>query len=270
MVSPTAGGSTQTPDAAAGEDPRERLRRLLADRSPREVPDAVAERRAAVVLLLRPGGDGPEGSVDGEPPAPVSAGGRRPERTPPAGLGPEEGGDRSAGPGGGRTPLAADVAPLEALFVLRVEREGDPWSGHVGLPGGHREPGDADLAAAARRELAEETGLELEPSAMLGRLDDVHPRSRRLPSVAVTPYVAWTDGGTGVRHGEEVDGHLWVPLSELASPDRRSVLAFRRDGALRTFPAVEVGGLTIWGLTFAIVRRFLDELARDPGGGGRA
>ena len=186
--------------------------------------------------------------------------------------------ERSGGPGEGelagaaarfaaRPPLVPAVGALEALFVLRTERDDDPWSGHVGLPGGHREPHDEDLAAAARRELAEEAGLTLEPADLLGRLDDVHPRSRRLPSVAVTPYVAWIGSGGEVRHGPEVDGHLWVPLAELEAPGRRSVLTFRRAGALRAFPAVEVGGLTIWGLTFAILRRFLEELPREPSEG---
>ncbi len=251
-------------------DPRARLRRLLAARPTRQVPDGAVDRRAAVALVLRPGGAGPEGEVTGEPPVPASAEGEAPERH--AGPGDEAPPSGPAARFAARPPLDPAFAGLEALFVLRAERDGDPWSGHVGLPGGHREPHDEDLAAAARREVAEETGLALEPDDVLGRLDDVHPRSRRLPSVAVTPYVGWTDGAAGIRHGPEVDGHLWVPLAELEAPGRRSVLAFRRGGALRTFPAVEVGGLTIWGLTFAIVRRFLADLPREPGGpspGGR-
>lgn len=255
----SAGGGAEGGDA----DPRELVRRLLADREAREVADAEVDRRAAVVLLLRPGGAGVSGKVADEPPVPASAGGQAPDR-----RGAGEG--RPGGPAARfarRPPLVPAMGALEALFVLRAERDGDPWSGHVGLPGGHREPVDDTLADAARRELAEEAGLALEPADLLGRLDDVHPRSRRLPSVAVTPYVAWTGAGAEVRHGPEVDGHLWVPLAELEAPERRSVLAFRRAGALRAFPAVEVGGLTIWGLTFAILRRFLDELPREPGGG---
>ena len=262
-------GGTSRPDperppGGSSAAARERLRRLLADRRPRRVEDRAIERRAAVLLLLRPGGEGIAGEVAGEPPVPASAEGQAPERA----RGPgEEGPVRPAARFAARPPLAPDLAALEALFVLRAERDGDPWSGHVGLPGGHREEADRDLADAARRELAEETGLALSPEAVLGRLDDVHPRSRRLPSVAVTPYVGWTQETAGIRHGPEVDGHLWVPLAELEAPGRRSVLTFRRAGALRAFPAVEVGGLTIWGLTFAIVRRFLEELPRGSGHG---
>lgn len=200
-------------------DPRARIRRLLEARTARKLPDGDADRRAAVVLTLRPG----------------------------------------AAP--------HDLRSLETLIVRRAERASDPWSGHASLPGGHREPGDADLVAAGLRELREEAGLSLPRAAVLGRLDDIHPRSRRLPSVAVTPLVAWHGGDAEVEAGPEVDGHLWTPLRTLQDPERRSVLTFRRDDAFRAFPAVEVGGLTVWGLTLVIFRRFLGLLPpeEDPG-----
>lgn len=44
------------------------------------------------------------------------------------------------------------------LEVLLVERRRAPYAGRWALPGGFKEP-DETLAAAARRELAEETGL---------------------------------------------------------------------------------------------------------------
>lgn len=162
---------------------------------------------------------------------------------------------------------------LEGLFVRRAEREGDPWSGHVGLPGGHREPGDPDLLSTALRELAEETGLELEPDDVLGRLDDVHPRSQRLPSIAVRPFVGWHAGPDEVRHGPEIIGHRWVGLAELADPGRRSVLTFRRGQSFRAFPAVGSGEEPIWGLTYLIVKRLLSVLpdevvGRAAGGDG--
>ena len=49
----------------------------------------------------------------------------------------------------------------EVLFIKRAEREGDRWTSHVALPGGRREPDDADDRAASIRETKEETGLDL-------------------------------------------------------------------------------------------------------------
>lgn len=247
-------GERREPGARSREaaPPVRRIRRILEAREAVRVLPGEPDRRAAVVLVLRLP-DREEGAVRPGPTAPSARGGS----PSPA--------DREV-EGGGR-PLPRTFARLEALFVVRARRDDDPWSGHVGLPGGHQEPGDEDLRAAARRELREEVSLEMEPEAILGRLDDVHPRSSRLPSVAVTPFVAWLETKAAVRHGPEVAGHRWVPLAELEAPDRRTILTFRREGALRVFPAVEVGGLTIWGLTFAIVQRFLDELPREPARG---
>lgn len=227
-----------------GVGPRTRIARLLREREPARVPEPRTERRAAVVLVLRP-------------PAGGAASG---------GVGDGTGSSARPLPAAASGPLSRDFSALEALFVLRAERDGDPWSGHVGLPGGHREPGDADLAAAARREVREETGLVLPSAALLGRMDEIHPRSRRLPSVAVTPFVAWLPGPAAVRAGEEVADHFWAPLGALEEPGRRSVLSFRRGDVYRAFPTVEFGEYTIWGLTLAITRRFLALLPRTPEG----
>ncbi len=49
----------------------------------------------------------------------------------------------------------------EVLFIRRAGRAGDRWSGHVALPGGKRDPEDADDLAAAIRETMEEVGLDV-------------------------------------------------------------------------------------------------------------
>ena len=51
--------------------------------------------------------------------------------------------------------------PDSILLIRRADRSGDPWSGHMALPGGRREPSDSDLAATAIREVAEEVGIQL-------------------------------------------------------------------------------------------------------------
>lgn len=268
---PSPGGGGPTDDGSESS-PRVVVERALRRREPRPPPGGAGgpepDRRAAVVLVLRPGRGDASGRRDGEGMrAPDGPDRRGPvvadgvvgevlpadDDPPPAPLFPR--------------PLPPSIGDLEALFIVRAERDGDPWSGQVGLPGGHAEAVDAGLRAAALRELEEEAGLELAPDDVLGRLDELRPRSRRLPSVAVTPFVAWHAGGDPVEVGVEAADHFWLPLAALESPDRRTVLAFRRDGARRFFPGVRHGKGVIWGLTFALLRRFLGLLPRADGDG---
>src|SRR6186713_2279177 len=86
-------------------------------------------------------------------------------------------------------PSSAGEATLSLLLVRRSEREGDPWSGHMALPGGHAHPEDADLLHTARRETLEEVGVDLAGAELLGQLDDVSPM--RSSDMAVRPFVFW-------------------------------------------------------------------------------
>jgi 8-oxo-dGTP pyrophosphatase MutT (NUDIX family) len=158
-----------------------------------------------------------------------------------------------------RPPAAAGGTP-EALLVRRAEVPGDPWSGHVALPGGRCDPDDADLLDTARREIVEETGLRLEREDNLGRLADIHPRSRHLPSICVTPFVAWMAADQEVRVNHELTDHVWIPVSALSDPVYRSTLV-REAPSVREFPTVDYEGTVIWGLTFAILEDFLAVLA---------
>jgi 8-oxo-dGTP pyrophosphatase MutT (NUDIX family) len=146
---------------------------------------------------------------------------------------------------------------VDALFVQRAEVERDPWSGHMALPGGRADPEDPDLMHTALRELREETALTISPHQVLGRLDDVHPASRQLPSIAVTPFVAWLETDAHIEPSPEIQDHVWIPLAVLRDPRYRSELRLRVEGADRAFPTIEYRDYTIWGLTLGIVHGFL-------------
>lgn len=160
---------------------------------------------------------------------------------------------------------SADSGGLEFLTIKRVELDGDPWSGHMALPGGRRARADRDLWGTAVRETREEVGLDLAAvGRRLGRLDDVRPSSRRLPAIVIAPYVAEVPAGSATREGPEVDRTLWVPLRALV--DARFAGRLVLEGAeRREFPTLEYGGEVIWGLTLSILGQFRDVLERAGG-----
>ena len=68
------------------------------------------------------------------------------------------------GDGTREAAVAAILRPgdhTEALFILRASREGDPWSGQMAFPGGHKDPEDISIRHTAERETWEEIGLDL-------------------------------------------------------------------------------------------------------------
>jgi 8-oxo-dGTP pyrophosphatase MutT (NUDIX family) len=167
-------------------------------------------------------------------------------------------------PGSLEAAVALLLAPavgeeLKLLLIKRAEQRGDPWSGQMALPGGRRDPSDADLLGTAVRETREEVGIEIAPERLLGELDDLHPRTPTLPPVVVRPFVFALDREPAVHLGPEVALHVWVPLSELASGNTRTEIMI--PGRDRAFPAYRVGPNVVWGMTERILAPFLELLA---------
>jgi len=87
--------------------------------------------------------------------------------------------------------------------------------GQWALPGGRIDPGES-AEEAALRELWEEVGLQLEPSAVMGRLDGFVTRS----GFAITPVVVWAGAArTLVPNPAEVASIHRVPLAEFMRED---------------------------------------------------
>lgn len=149
----------------------------------------------------------------------------------------------------------------EMFFIQRAEYEGDPWSGHIAFPGGRAEEGDESLVDTAMRETLEETGIDLRGvSELIGVLDDLHPRTIRLPAVVVRPYVFLVGEVEDPVLSSEVAGAFWVPLSVLLD---RSVW---RDATVRA-GNLEVSrfafhheGYVVWGMTERILSGLLGLL----------
>jgi 8-oxo-dGTP pyrophosphatase MutT (NUDIX family) len=154
--------------------------------------------------------------------------------------------------------LAPD--PDSILLIRRAHREGDPWSGHMALPGGRVEPADRDLTATAMREAAEEVGIALREDWLLGTLDDVAPRTPVLPPVAVRPFVFRVPERPALRLNAEVAEAGWLELARLADPAVRQEIPIEVAGGSRRYPAFVVPGGVVWGMTERILSLFLERV----------
>jgi len=148
-------------------------------------------------------------------------------------------------------------APDSVLLIRRARRTGDPWSGHIGLPGGRAEPGDLDLRATAIRETVEEIGWSLGPEALLGELDDVWPSTPLPQVIVVRPFVFALAERPVVSLSAEVAEAFWVPIPELRNPAILRDTPLRVRGLDLVFPAYHLAQGMVWGLTERILTPLL-------------
>ncbi|KAK0345542.1 hypothetical protein LTR94_010224 [Friedmanniomyces endolithicus] len=117
----------------------------------------------------------------------------------------------------------------EILFIKRAARKSDRWTSHIALPGGRRDPTDADDAAVATRETWEEVGLDLNAYGIAcGNLPQrlVTTHWGKKPLMVLCPYVflLTTHEIPPLRlQPTEVAATHWVPLRSLLAPSQRTV-----------------------------------------------
>lgn len=168
---------------------------------------------------------------------------------------------------GGATRRAAVALVLrgrepEVLLMRRIEREGDRWSGQIGLPGGHEDERDADLVATAVREAHEEVGLELARDARLvGSMPAVQAKARGfLLPMWITPVVFATHGEPTPVVGPEAVEAFWFPLARARRGELAWTHTYRRGEEERVLPAWRFEERVVWGLTYEILAGFLRVL----------
>jgi 8-oxo-dGTP pyrophosphatase MutT (NUDIX family) len=146
----------------------------------------------------------------------------------------------------------------QILLIRRAEHPADPWSGHMAFPGGREDPEDENLLATAIRETFEELALDLRQAGrLLGQLAPLPAVARGGPvGLTIVPFVFELTAAAELKYSEEVAEALWVPINPLLHGRLRTMFAVDRGGERVEFPAHDVDGRIVWGLTY----RMLDSL----------
>jgi len=164
-------------------------------------------------------------------------------------------------PGARQAAVAVIIRPDGGvLFIRRAEHEGDPWSGHIALPGGRVDPEDASPEAAAQREAREEVGVDLSRARLLGMLDQVASPDLA-PRIVVSPFVYALDWDPAVKlDSTEVADVHWFGLERLMGREGRGGFEFEYQGRTVVLPRLDLDGARIWGMTLRIVDDLVSRL----------
>jgi 8-oxo-dGTP pyrophosphatase MutT (NUDIX family) len=151
--------------------------------------------------------------------------------------------------------------PDAILLIRRAEREGDPWSGHMALPGGRKNLSDEDLLATVIRETREEVGVTLRGDQLIGCLDDIAPRTPVLPPIAIRPFAFVLPTPPVLTLNPEVASTRWVYLDQLLHPETYHSVRLDIRGESREFPAYQLEDAVVWGMTERILTGLLQKLS---------
>ena len=155
--------------------------------------------------------------------------------------------------------LRESAAGPEVLFIRRAEHPSDPWSGHMAFPGGRQHADDPSLLHTAIRETHEEVGLDLASEANhIGQLDDLQAIARGKPQeTVIRPFVFEVHRELPIRaDAKEVAEALWTPLLPLYRGEADTTRPYQWHGTRIDFPAYDVDGRVVWGLTYQMLRSF--------------
>ncbi len=111
------------------------------------------------------------------------------------------------------------IVVLKPDAVLLVRRGKAPNWGKWSLPGGAQELGET-AEEAARRELEEETALQVGPMHLAANVDSIHRDEEgrvRFHYTIIDFAAAWVDGDP--RPGDDVSDLTWAPLDRLDDYD---------------------------------------------------
>jgi 8-oxo-dGTP pyrophosphatase MutT (NUDIX family) len=143
---------------------------------------------------------------------------------------------------------------LYCPLILRPKYPG-VHSGQIGLPGGGREAGDADLIATALRETQEEIGVPPARVEVLGLLSTLYVRPS---NNMVQPVVGWTPARPDFAIApHEVDLLIEAPIPEFLDPNNKREEVWQLRDRTAKVPYFNVQNQVIWGATAMILSELL-------------
>ena len=107
--------------------------------------------------------------------------------------------------------LAVGAVVVEDGRLLLIRRGRPPGQGRWSLPGGRLEPLES-LEDAVRREVSEETGIDVEPAGLLGSAERIGPGWHY---VILDFRADVVPNGKPLVAGDDADAARWVPLGEV-------------------------------------------------------
>lgn len=158
---------------------------------------------------------------------------------------------------------------LELLYLLRAQRGGDPWSGHISFPGGKIDAADKGPRETAIRETREETSLDLAGAECVCRLDD---QATHLSKVHVAAFVFYLSNGSelSLSLNHEIQRAFWIPVTDLMDENRYVSVVVSGEWGHQEVPAIDLlgpDGPVLWGLTYRFTAQILACIGhRIPGG----
>jgi 8-oxo-dGTP diphosphatase len=142
-----------------------------------------------------------------------------------------------------RPQVGMGILVMRRGRVLLGRRRGSHGAGYYAAPGGHLEFGES-FEAAARREVREETGLEITALRLLSVGNYLFERADGLRHYVDVDFVCEApDGEPVLCEPEKCEGWAWYELEQLPEPlfivTRRMIEAWQAGGVLCRIAEVE-------------------------------
>jgi 8-oxo-dGTP pyrophosphatase MutT (NUDIX family) len=147
-------------------------------------------------------------------------------------------------------------------LIKRSQRDGDPWSGHLALPGGRPDESDLNHYQTAVRETFEEVAIDLGGCHYLGELPAVAPRMRQQVGPLIFPHLFWTDQTFEFSpNPQEVDSVFHLSVHQLFDSQNFEQKFFQmNNGETINLPSMRLPQGILWGLTYVIIIQLMEQI----------